>query len=174
MPRLTFLSAAMCSLLALLPAGRGAGVSPAPVPAAKAPSPALLQALARPDVAGRPFPPGSVRGHVVVVNFWATWCAPCLAEMPALSALQAEQRTKGLQVVGVAMDDDVAPVRAAVRRLGLGYPVLMGDAVLARAFGGVLGLPVTVVLDRNGAVRRRIDGPLQMAALRQEIAGLLR
>lgn len=93
------------------------------------------------------------RGKVVVVNFWATWCAPCLQEIPDFVRIQAAYADRGVQFVGIALDAPDAVMRFA-QDLGITYPVLLGtgDAIeVARQFGNTLGvLPYTAVIDQQG------------------------
>ena len=92
-------------------------------------------------------------GRVLVVNFWATWCPPCRREMPGFIALQNQYAERGLQFVGIAIDEQTA-VADVVQELGVNYPTLMGQAdamELGRRFGNTLGaLPYTVIVDRQG------------------------
>ena len=95
------------------------------------------------------------RGKALMVNFWATWCAPCREEIPLLVKLQAKYAAQGLQVVGIATDEtDKTRVQEYLKRMVVNYPMLMGDenvASLVAGFGGnLVGLPYTIVLDRNG------------------------
>jgi len=94
-------------------------------------------------------------GKIIVVNFWATWCPPCLREIPAFVELQTALATDGVQFVGIALDQ-AEPVQAFVDDKGVNYPVLIGDQDVARfmvRLGNTIGaLPYTVVLDRNGDV----------------------
>jgi len=113
------------------------------------------------------------RGKVVLLNFWATWCAPCLSEVPRFAEWQRKYGGRGLQIVGVSMDDDEAPVRKACRKLKVNYPVVMGDEKLGELFGGILGLPVTFVIDGNGRIRFRHDGAIDLDALEREVRKLL-
>ena len=95
------------------------------------------------------------RGKALIVNFWATWCAPCREEIPLLVKLQAKYAAQGLQVIGIATDEtDKKRVQEYLRHMVVNYPMLMGDenvASLVAGFGGnLVGLPYTLVLDRNG------------------------
>lgn len=101
---------------------------------------------------------GHYRGKVVLLNFWASWCGPCLTEMPIFARWQSQYGAKGLQVIGVSMDDSVHDAASAVAKLRLDYPVVMGDEHIGIAYGGVLGLPVTFLIDRRGIIRGRYPG----------------
>jgi thiol-disulfide isomerase/thioredoxin len=98
------------------------------------------------------------RGKVVLLNFWATWCPPCQVELPRFAAWQAKYNADGLQVIAISMDDDPAPVHALARRLGLGFPIILGDPSIGSRYGGVLGLPVTFLIARDGTVAARFEG----------------
>ncbi len=109
------------------------------------------------------------RGKVLVVNFWATWCAPCREEIPDFVRLQDELGGKGLQFVGIAVDD-AAKVRQFAAEFGVNYPLLIGGygaIELSRALGNTLGaLPFTVLVSRQGKVARVHLGPLTPERLR--------
>lgn len=113
------------------------------------------------------------RGKVVLLNFWATWCAGCQVELPKFALWQKEHGAAGLQIVGVSIDDGVAPVRKIVRRLNLDFPVVLGDAQLGDAYGGVLGLPVTHLIDRNRRIVAQIKGEADLADLESRVKRLL-
>jgi thiol-disulfide isomerase/thioredoxin len=115
-----------------------------------------------PDLEGRPRSLEQWRGNVLVVNFWATWCAPCREEIPALIKVQDKLGAKGLQIVGIAVDQD-DKVRPYAAEMKINYPILVGDLEaidLARQAGNRLGgLPFTVVFDRKGvAVHSQLGG----------------
>lgn len=114
------------------------------------------------------------RGKVVLLNFWATWCGPCLVEIPRFVEWQKEFGGQGLQIIGVSMDDSEAPVRTAYEKYKLNYPVVMGDARLGELYGGIFGLPVTFLIDRQGKIRFRHHGAVDIHALQGEIQTLLR
>ncbi|MFO7543031.1 MAG: TlpA disulfide reductase family protein [Thiobacillus sp.] len=121
-----------------------------------------------PDVAGRPQDLSQWRGHVLVLNFWASWCAPCREEMPDFAALRARYRAQGVEFVGIAIDNP-ASVALFLRQHPVNYPILIGggDAhALARELGNPSGaLPFTIVLDRDGTVVLSHLGRLPRATL---------
>ena len=116
----------------------------------------------------------SYRGKVVLLNFWATWCAPCLVEMPAFTEWQRRYGSDGLQVIGISMDDAAPEVIATVAKLKLNYPVLMGDEHVGAAYGGILGLPDTFLIDRRGKIRARYQGAADLARIQSDIESLLK
>lgn len=115
------------------------------------------------------------RGKPLVVNFWASWCGPCIAEMPALSALHQRFAAKGVNFVGIAVD--TAPnVQAFVHRVNVNYPLVIagfGGGDLARQFGDEQGaLPFTVVIDASGKVRSTTLGQVKPEKLAQTLDAL--
>lgn len=145
------------------------------------PSPALGQelrkapALALKDIRGRVLRLSDYRGKVVLLNFWATWCPPCRAEMPDLVKLQREHRSRGLQVLGVTYPPQTAAeVRRFIKRLNVNYPVALGTKETKALFDPGETLPVTVVIDREGNVRELIEGILLPEEFEQKIRPLLR
>lgn len=121
----------------------------------------------------RPINLADYRGKIVLLNFWATWCEPCLAEIPRFVAWQREYGGEGLRIIGVSMDDDAPPVRAAYRKYGLNYPVVMGDEKIGELYGGILGLPVTFLIDAKGAIRFEHQGAVDLNQLQDELRKLL-
>ena len=115
-------------------------------------------------------------GQVMLINFWATWCAPCREEMPMLNEVQAELGPAGLAIVGIALDD-VARARAFAAELGIDYTILVGAGDVmstSLAYGNQAGvLPYTVLVDREGVVRWTYLGELKRDALMQKITPLL-
>jgi peroxiredoxin len=130
-------------------------------------------AFSRIDLQGRRIRLADYRGKVVLLNFWASWCAPCLLEMPRFVEWQSSYRAQGLQVLGVSMDDEASPARALDHKLHLNYPVLMGDARLGELYGGILGLPVTYLLDRRGRIRSRFQGEANLGKIEAQLKILL-
>lgn len=146
--------AAVLAGAALHLAGRQSG-PPSPEAGAVAISPGALLATPYTDLQGQPRTLAAFAGRVVVLNFWATWCAPCREEMPGFMRLQARWGDRGVQFVGIA-DDDPAKVAAFGAELGINYPLWVGRAEvmdLSRRLGNRLGvLPHTVILGPAGEV----------------------
>jgi len=115
----------------------------------------------------------SYKGKVVVLDFWATWCVPCRAEIPGFIALQKKYGGRGLQFIGISMDDNVKPVQAFYRKFAMNYPVAVGNAKLAEVYGGILGLPVTFVIDREGWIFAKHEGEVPESTIEREIESLL-
>jgi thiol-disulfide isomerase/thioredoxin len=132
--------------------------------------------LVLPDSEGRQQALSQWRGKVLVVNFWATWCAPCREEMPQFVKAQARDVDKGVQFVGIAVDDP-GKVRAFVKEIGLNYPALIGGygaIELSKSLGNDLSaLPFTIVVDRQGRVAHTQLGPVKSARLDGWLATLL-
>lgn len=130
-------------------------------------------ALVRRDLNGQPLSLARLRGKVVLLNFWASWCGPCLTEMPEFMAWQRQFAGQGLQVVGISMDDHAAAARKLANKLKVDYPIAMGDPELGRRFGGVLGLPLSFVIDRKGKVRAVYQGIYNLKTMQAQIKALL-
>jgi thiol-disulfide isomerase/thioredoxin len=125
------------------------------------------------DLSGQSLTLAQFEGKVVLLNFWATWCAPCQVEMPVFAAWQRKYGPQGLQIIGISMDDEVGPARSLAATLQLNYPVAMGDERLGARYGGVLGLPLTLLIDRNGIVRARFQGETDLQPIERQVAALL-
>jgi thiol-disulfide isomerase/thioredoxin len=116
----------------------------------------------------------SYRGKVVLLNFWATWCGPCLTEMPTFIEWQKQYGSEKFQVIGISMDDAAPEVIATVSKLKPNYPILMGDEHLGTAYGGVLGLPVTFLIDRAGNIHARYEGGADLRRIKEDVESLLK
>jgi peroxiredoxin len=93
------------------------------------------------------------RGKVVLLNFWATWCTPCRLEIPWFTDMERQNRSKGLEVVGISMDDEGwTVVKPFLTDLNVNYRVLMGDDSTAKKYGGIDSLPTSFLIDRAGKI----------------------
>ncbi|PMS23242.1 redoxin [Trinickia dabaoshanensis] len=127
------------------------------------------------DVAGQAQTLARYKGHVLVVNFWASWCGPCVAEMPELVRLHDAYSSKGVQFVGIGVDSQ-QNIQAFLKKVPVDYPILVsgfGGADLARSLGNSAGaLPFTVVIDANGVVRSTKLGQVAPVELRKTLDAL--
>jgi peroxiredoxin len=144
-------------------------------------SPAAISATANhfapdftlPQLDGQDLRLSSYRGKVVLLDFWATWCAPCREETPNLVALQQKYSPRGLQVIGVSMDDTAEPARAFYQQFHMNYPVVMGTAQTGELYGGVLGLPIAFLINRDGRIYAKHIGATDSTIFEKEIQSLL-
>lgn len=115
------------------------------------------------------------QGKTLIVNFWATWCAPCVEEMPELSALQTELAPKGIQILGVGIDSP-SNIREFATKYKITYPLYiagMTGTELSRQFGNQTGgLPFTVIIGPKGDIKKTYLGRLKMDQLRSDIQAL--
>jgi len=116
----------------------------------------------------------SYRGKVVLLDFWATWCVPCRDETPHFVELQQKYGGQGLQIIGVSMDDSPDPVRSFYKQFHINYPVVMGTADTGSAYGGVLGLPIAFLIDRDGRIYAKHMGATDAAVFEKDVTTLLR
>lgn len=142
-------------------------------PATTTAAESALPDLTLTDLNGEKLNTASYKGKVVVVNFWAAWCGPCTAEIPRFMALQRKYSRQGLQVIGISIDDVPGQLRAFYRKLKMNYPVVPGGEKTADAYGGVLGLPTTFVIGREGRLRAKYEGSTDFKKLEDEITALL-
>lgn len=115
----------------------------------------------------------SYRGKVVLLDFWATWCVPCREETPHFVELQQKYSGQGLQIIGISMDDSPDPVHTFYQQFHMNYPVVMGTADVGSAYGGVLGLPIAFVIDREGRICTKHMGATDAAVFEKDIITLL-
>lgn len=140
----------------------------------QAQSPKRLPAISLPDLDGKSRSMSEWAGRPLLINFWATWCEPCLREIPLLQKLQARHAQAGLEVIGIAIDFRDAAA-AYAKKTGITYPVLIAeeDATAPRAFGVGLGLPTTIVASRDGQIVATHLGELDEAQAEKLLAAVL-
>ena len=143
-------------------------------PAPQTPKPALrrMPDFHLKDTRGQQVTLAQFRGHVLLVDFWATWCAPCRKEMPGYEALYQRYRARGLAMVGIAADSDRAAVARFGRDLGITYPLLINGMDVERY--GVQGLPTTILVDREGFIRKEVVGFEYTRVIERTVKQLLR
>ncbi|MES2708665.1 MAG: TlpA disulfide reductase family protein [Verrucomicrobiota bacterium] len=126
------------------------------------------------DMNGATVRSADYQGKVVLVNFWATWCPPCIAEIPDFIKVQEEYRARGLTILGISLDEgDPAAVRGFMKARGLNYPVLRGDSTVTAAFGDIKGIPASFLIDKTGRVVLHRAGMLDAATLRKALEPIL-
>ncbi len=112
-------------------------------------------------------------GKIVVLNFWATWCPPCVKEIPDFIELQSELKDKGVTFVGVSLDASASPVKKYLKRTKVNYPVVMGNADVVAEFGNFTGIPHTYVIDKEGVIRMSHSAMISKQQLMAGIKPLL-
>ena len=136
-----------------------------------APAPALIV----PQLNGKLFDLSKQRGKVVIVNFWATWCSPCRAEMPLLNSFYQRNHARGLVLIGLSVDDshDRAEVARVMQKFG--YPAALAADAKANGFGPPLAVPITWIIDSAGTVRARLlaGNAVTEQSLKQTVGPLL-
>lgn len=126
------------------------------------------------DVNGHTIRSADFKGKVMLLDFWATWCPPCRAEIPGFVELQKRHAKDGLAVIGISLDrGDSAGVKSFLEKNGVNYPVAIGTDEMIQAFGGVESIPTTFILDRWGRIVGRHEGFADQEEFEKEIKPLL-
>lgn len=131
-----------------------------------------------PQLDGHAFDLAQLRGKVVLVNVWATWCSPCRGEMPTLNAFYRRYHSRGLELLGLSIDEatDAAEVRKVMAQFS--YPAALASAARVNGFGDPVAVPITYVIDARGVIRAQLqaEGPAGVSAqaLEQAVAPLLK
>ena len=172
LPRTYYVAAAVAPLLVIAVWGAILLAGPASPPIVRVGDAAPAFVLA--DLDGNPLLLSDLRGRPVIVNFWASWCGPCVEEFPLLRSAAKAHAGDGLAVVGIVFRDRSEAAREFLARMGATWPAAMdpGDAVATRF--GILAPPDTFFIDRNGVVVGRQIGQLSAADLEQGLAAILR
>ena len=127
------------------------------------------------DVDGNEVPLSAYKGKVVLLNFWATWCGPCKAEIPGFVKLQEKYRDKGLVIVGYSVDDTADKAKAYAAQYKMNYPILLGEGRedVQDAYGPIWGIPASFIISRDGKVCRKHLGIAPEAVFEKELVPLL-
>jgi len=127
-----------------------------------------------PDLKGAKVHAADFKNKVLLVNFWATWCAPCIVEIPWFVEFQNKYGPQGLQVIGISLDETgTKDVKPFVEKHHMTYPILLGNDKTAEQFGGILGLPTTFIVDRDGKYYAMHRGLVQRGDVEEELQTLL-
>jgi thiol-disulfide isomerase/thioredoxin len=160
--------AAAAYLMTVAGGALAGGVIPTQSPEKPLPAPALVVKT----LDGKNLALNDLRGKVVLINFWATWCSPCRAEIPSLVDLQARYRDH-LSIVGLSLDDGpVDAVKNFASALRMNYPIAIVGEDVAHTFGEMIGLPTTLLIDRTGRIVSRHTGLISPASLEREVRAL--
>jgi thiol-disulfide isomerase/thioredoxin len=149
----------------------GSGLGPAG-PTALSGQPETVVALS--DDFGRPVSLERYKGRIVVMNLWASWCPPCRAEMPELQQFYAQNVAHGVAVIGVNEGESAQRAASFARSLGISFPIWIDEEQRYGRVYAALGLPTTIVIDRDGTVLRGFDGPVTLPDLQAAVSSRLR
>ena len=155
-------------------ADRGTAVEPPSAPSIPAIRGKQAADFELPGLDGSKVRSANFKNKVLLVNFWATWCSPCIVEIPWFIEFQKKYGPQGLEVIGISMDDTgIKDVKPFVEKHHMTYTVLLGDNRVAEQFGGILGLPTTFVVDRNGKFYSMHQGLVSRNVVEEEVQTLL-
>jgi len=168
-----FISLALLALVAALGASGCSGGATAP----SRPAPASLKEIrlnfSLPTPGGASVDLKKFDGSIRIVDFWATWCPPCRESIPSLNALHRKYKEKGVNILGISVDENPKVLAAFDQETHIEYTSLMSSRNAEEAFGGVAGLPTTFVLDRQGRIFQSYVGPVEPETLEGDIRSLL-
>lgn len=125
------------------------------------------------DLQGKPVSLSALKGKVVLLDFWATWCPPCRMEIPHFKDLYAAYQEDGLEVVGLAVGDQADAVKKFMQENGVSYPVAMSSPAVERDYGGIRGIPTTFLIDKQGRIAKKYVGYQDKSVFEEEIQKLL-
>lgn len=98
------------------------------------------------------------KGKVIILDFWASWCPPCKAEIPSFIELYKKYKEQGLAIIGIALSDEKYNIQAFAKNFKINYPIAMGNEKIVRDYGGIRGLPTTFIIDKEGNIREKFIG----------------
>ena len=140
-----------------------------PGPSAKSAPSFTLQ-----DLNGKQVSLSDFKGRVVILDFWATWCPPCVKEIPHFIALYEQYKDQGFAIVGISVDrGGISVVKSFARKYQVNYPILMTDGRVDKAYGGIPSIPTTFVIDSAGNIRQKYIGYREKAVFEADIKALL-
>ncbi len=122
---------------------------------------------------GQDYTLSQFKGKVVMINFFTFFCGPCREEMPDLNKIYLENKDKGYQTLGIALSSDPTQIRFWVKQLGLNYPVLNGNDKVSEAYGSVVVVPTTFIIDKQGNIAHKIEGTRKKEELEKMIKALM-
>ena len=127
------------------------------------------------DIEGKKVSLSQFKGKVIILDFWATWCVPCKEEIPWFIELQKKYGDRGLQIVGVSVDDTMNQAKKYATEMKMNYPILLaeGKEDILKAYDPIKGIPVSIVIDREGRIAARHEGIAKMDVFEKEILPLL-
>ncbi len=126
------------------------------------------------DLKGNQISLSDFKGKVVILDFWATWCPPCVMEIPHFIELYEQYKGRGFAMVGISVDrEGVSVVESFVRKYRVNYPILMTDGQVQKAYGGIPNIPTTFVIDSAGNIRQKYIGYRDKAVFEADIKTLL-
>jgi cytochrome c biogenesis protein CcmG/thiol:disulfide interchange protein DsbE len=127
------------------------------------------------NVAGGKTTAADLRGKVSVIDFWATWCEPCIVEIPKFNKMAEEFQGKDVQIVGITVESPYADIKPKVKETGMNYTVLVGNDQVVDGFGGLIGFPTTFVVTKDWKIYKKYMGALadKDARIRKDIEKLL-
>jgi len=123
---------------------------------------------------GRVLTSDALRGKVVLVNFWATWCPYCRKEMPAIEAFTRDYRNRGFEVIAISVDDPPDKIAAWMKDKGYAFNAAPTNATVATVFGNITSVPTSFILDGDGHIRHKIAGQVYYARLEKLVTPLLK
>jgi thiol-disulfide isomerase/thioredoxin len=133
----------------------------------------VAPAISLTDIEGKKLELADFKGKVVVLDFWATWCDPCRIEIPGLVQMQDKYAHQGFSVIGISLDDEPGPVVEFYKEFKMNYPVAVGNQRVGELYGGVLGLPTTFVIGRDGRIYAKHIGATDVSVIEDEVQQLL-
>jgi len=122
---------------------------------------------------GQDYSLSQFKGKVVMINFFTFFCGPCREEMPDLNKIYQENKDKGYVTLGIALSSDPTQIRFLVKQLGLTYPVLIGNDKVSEAYGNVVVVPTTFLIDKQGNISKKIEGTRKKEEFEKMVKALM-